>query len=53
MYTKKDHAFLVKLTVVCFIIMCLAGIAGCNTVKGFGQDLYDGATTLERAIKKD
>ena len=34
------------------VILAAAALAGCNTMKGFGQDVQRGGRAIERAAEK-
>ena len=36
----------------CFVLALALGVAGCNTVKGVGQDLQKAGEKIEDAAKK-
>lgn len=43
---KDDHKFLVRLVFICFVVLCLSGLCGCNTMAG----LFDGLATDVRLM---
>jgi predicted small secreted protein len=42
-----------KTTITGLALICLLAVAGCNTVKGVGQDLQKAGATIEGAAKKN
>jgi predicted small secreted protein len=46
---KKTIATLLSLS---FILSCAFGLAGCNTVKGVGQDVQKAGSAIENAAEK-
>ena len=38
-----------RLVMTTVLVLCLAGLAGCNTVKGFGKDVSTAGQKIEKA----
>ena len=52
MNPKKIAALIaVKVVVLAVIIGGVVGMAGCNTVRGVGQDIEKGGEAIQKAVK--
>ncbi|HEY1610061.1 MAG TPA: hypothetical protein VGG24_12405 [Paraburkholderia sp.] len=47
---EQEKKMVGRLVLVVSMIAALVGLAGCNTVAGFGQDVTDSAHTVQRAL---